>query len=320
MVIRLTCNQCTTAFTVDSDRAGAVIACPTCTKEHRVPAPTLDTASAEATDPMAEDTEYTLSPAVELPVRHGSPTAAPRTQSHPSSPRPLPAATKSPAVSQSPSDAADCACGRCGKVLDAQVELCPHCFYHNGLKRVVDIRDPDDPLLSEHGFRRFLLAKLNKDQSPESVFFLVDAMVLLAGVLLYVISHSLAAVLVPLVVIYLIYRITVRIRRLWYRGRTVLWYTVLLLGRSLSWRTLGGQQRKHATRRGDDFGDANLESLPELNSYAVLDLEGSAITDEGLAPLKHREALEFLILRKTRVTPEGVWELQQTIPHTCIWY
>jgi hypothetical protein len=119
---------------------------------------------------------------------------------------------------------------------------------------------------------------------------------------------------------YLIYRIAVRVGRLWYNGRSALWFTVLVLGRSLSWRTLGGQDRKHATRRGTEFGDAELDSLADLESYVVLDLEGTAITDRGLAPLKNRGTLQFLILRKTQVTPDGVWELQQTIPHVCIWF
>jgi len=174
--------------------------------------------------------------------------------------------------------------------------------------------------LAEHGFRRFLLAKLNKDQSPESVFFLIDAMVLLAGVLLYVMQHRLAVIMVPLIIMYLIYRVAVRIGRLWYSGRSLLWYTVLFLGRSLSWKTLGGEERKHATRRGEHFRDTDLQTMADLDSYVVLDFEGTALTDDGLATLKNHATLEFLILRKTDVTPHGVWELQKTIPHTCIWF
>ncbi|MCP4815643.1 MAG: hypothetical protein GY888_24285 [Planctomycetaceae bacterium] len=184
----------------------------------------------------------------------------------------------------------------------------------------MDTRDHDDPLLSEHGFRRYLLAKLNKDQSPESVFFLIDAMVLLSGTLLFVMKHRLAFIMVPLVVMYLIYRVAVRIGRLWYSGRSLLWYSVLFLGRSLSWKTLGGQDRKHATRRGEHFGDADLQTMADLDSYVVLDFEGTALTDTGLEPLKNHATLEFLILRKTQVSPDGVWELQKTIPHTCIWF
>jgi len=57
-----------------------------------------------------------------------------------------------------------------------------------------------------------------------------------------------------------------------------------------------------------------------LDSYVVLDFEGTALTDRGLATLKGHATLEFLILRKTQVTPDGVWELQKTIPHACIWF
>ena len=297
MAIRISCNKCTTAFSVESDKAGLLISCPTCFKEHRVTAPTL-----KAGDPPAEDDgEYTLSPAVELPSLHvpPRPPGDPPTRTSASSPHrnPEPPFT----------EASTTTCEHCGTLRDTGAELCPHCFYHTGLKRVVDIRDPDAPLLAEHGFRRYLLAKLNKDQSPESVFFLVDAMVLLAGLLLYVMQHRLAPIMVTVVVMYLIYRIAVRIGRLWYSGRSLLWYTVLFLWRALSWRTLGGQDRKHATRRGEHFGDADLETMEDLDTYVVLDFEGTALTDEGLATLKNHATLEFLMLRKTDVTPHGVW-------------
>jgi len=311
MAIRITCSKCTTAFTVSSEQAGLQISCPTCFKKHRVPAPTLGTEDS-ATD---DDDEYTLSPEVELPTRHRAPPPLSDSQrsSVPSQPIPQDATSKTPATSST-------TCERCGTLRDTDTELCPHCFYHTGLKRVVDIRDHDDPLLSEHGFRRYLLAKLNKDQSPESVFFLIDAMVLLTGTLLFVMKHRLASIMVPLVVMYLIYRVAVRIGRLWYSGRSLLWYTVLFLGRSLSWKTLGGQERKNATRRGEHFGDADLQAMTDLDSYVVLDFEGTELTDTGLEPLKSLATLQFLILRKTQVTPDGVWELQKTIPHTCIWF
>jgi hypothetical protein len=316
MAIRITCSKCTRSFTVSPDQAGLVVSCPTCFKKHPVPAPALDTVSS-TTDDSGDDVEYTLSPAVELPSRHAAPPPVSADNSHlvTASPQPVSRPTSTPA-SAGPSTT----CERCGAIHATATELCPHCFYHAGLKRVVDIRDHDDPLLAEHGFRRYLLAKLNKDQSPESVFFLIDAMAVLSGLLLYVLQHRLAVIMVPLVVMYLIYRIAVRIGRLWYSGRSLLWYSVLLLGRSLSWRTLGGQERKHATRRGKYFGDADLKTMPELDSYAVLDFEGTDLTDSGLEPLKSQTTLEFLILRKTRVTPDGVWELQKTIPHTCIWF
>ncbi len=310
MAIRITCSKCTTAYTVNSEQAGLLISCPTCFKKHRVPAPTLGTVDS----PTDDADEYTLSPEVELPTRHRATQPFSASQGSVVPPRPSSQATSS----ESP--ATSTTCERCGRLRDTGGELCPHCFYHAGLKRVVDIRDHDDPLLSEHGFRRYLLEKLNKDQSPESVFFLIDAMVLLSGTLLFVMKHGLASIMVPLVIMYLIYRFAVRIGRLWYSGRSLLWYAVLFLGRSLSWKTLGGQDRKHATRRGEHFGDADLQTMGDLDSYVVLDFEGTALTDSGLEPLKSHAKLQFLILRKTQVTPDGVWELQKTIPHTCIWF
>ena len=71
---------------------------------------------------------------------------------------------------------------------------------------------------------------------------------------------------------------------------------------------------------GEQFGDREMASLENLDTLQVLDFEGTGITDQGLAALKHRRHIIFLVIRKTRVTGEGVWELQQTIPQACIWY
>ena len=164
------------------------------------------------------------------------------------------------------------------------------------------------------------LEKLQKDQSPESVFFLIDALIVLAGLLLVVMGHSLWMVFLPLVIIYAIYRIAVRTGRLWYNGRSLLWRCVLFLGRALSWRTINGKDRVASTLRGPEFDDQQLGQLKGLDELQVLDLEGTSVTDAGLEQLKHLRNLQFLVLRKTRVTADGVWRLQQTIPGTCIWY
>ena len=292
MPIRITCKLCTTTFLVNDEYAGKRVACPQCATKHLVEPTPL--AHAEATD----DEDYQLSPLEPT-------TTAAQTE---------PAATHtSPAHEQG-------TCPNCGRALIPGVEQCKACYFHVGLGRIVDTRDPDDPLEGEYGFRRYLLRYLNQDQSPESVFLLADTLMLLGGVLLFVLGYSLAYYVGPLILFYLLYRIMVRVTGMAQCGRSLLWRIMLLLGRSLDWRTLRGTQRSHITRRDATFGDTDLASLEELDATAVLDLEGSAVTAAGLKHLRGKRNLQFVILRNTQIDDHEIWELQQTIPDACIWY
>jgi len=66
--------------------------------------------------------------------------------------------------------------------------------------------------------------------------------------------------------------------------------------------------------------DERLGNRQDLSSCHVIDLQGTGITDDGLEHFEFLPLLEFLVLTKTNVTPNGVAKLQATIPETCIWY
>ena len=211
---------------------------------------------------------------------------------------------------------------KCGASLPAGQEHCQNCYYHSGLRRVVDTRDDADleaPAVST-GFQRYLQKKLHKGQSPESVFYLLDfffCLLLLAISVWFPLPIYIALVAVA---VYVSYRVIAQTGGLSYRGASLLWRLVLFFGRSLDWKTFSGQARLACTRRGLEFSDAELAELNDLPALQVLDLEATGVTDAGLSTLHRCIALEFLILRKTSVSPEALSELQIAIPQTCIWY
>ena len=59
--------------------------------------------------------------------------------------------------------------------------------------------------------------------------------------------------------------------------------------------------------------DAGLERL-KLKWLNTLELDGTKVTDAGLEHLTNMNRLEWLILKRTRVTDEGVKKLQQALP------
>jgi len=213
-------------------------------------------------------------------------------------------------------------CPKCDGPLTQGQEHCQRCYYHRGLKRIVDTRDDEEREGPGpgYGFRRYLQNKLSKDQSPESVFRLLD---FFFALLLLAISTWFSApyyIGLAIVAAYISYRVFVQTSGNAYRGNSFLWRTVLMTGRALEWKTLGGSARRASTHRERSFDDAALRAVEGLAEVQVLDLESSGITDAGLELLRHHAHLEFLIVRRTNVSPDGVWSLQQTIPSTCIWY
>jgi len=227
-----------------------------------------------------------------------------------------------PPADPTPAVATSSSCEKCGASLSAGQEHCHSCYYHSGLKRVVDTRDESeqDGSGQTFGFRNYLQEKLSKGQSPESVFYLLDfffCLLLLAITLWF--SLRIYFALLP-IGLYVTYRVIVQAAGHANRGASLLWLIVLFFGRGLEWKTFGGTPRIACTRRGAAFDDSDLAGLGNLSELQVLDLAGTAVTDAGLIVLHQQASLAFIVLRKTSVTKEGVWKLQQTIPATCIWY
>ena len=100
------------------------------------------------------------------------------------------------------------------------------------------------------------------------------------------------------------------------------WNAILHFARLMNWqnydRRLRG--RKIIDRRRAPLVDENIPTLEGLAICHVLDLEGTLVTDRSLRCLYGLRYLRCLVLRKTKVTHEGVLRLQQANPKLWIWY
>jgi hypothetical protein len=100
------------------------------------------------------------------------------------------------------------------------------------------------------------------------------------------------------------------------------WDLMLAISRMMKWegydKSLKG--RKIITIRDKAFGDNELAELAGLKNCQVLDLEGTSVTDRGLLQLYELNHLHCLVVRRTNVTHEAVFRLQQSYPRLWIWY
>jgi hypothetical protein len=299
MPIRIRCTHCTKVLHAKESLAGTNANCPNCGSPVYVEPPSLQ---GSAPDAVSGTSDYRLSPVED----RLAPSQADNSMLEQES-------------STQPQESTSCL--KCGASLGAGQEHCQNCYYHSGLQRVVDTRDDADlEATTNTGFQRYLQRKLNRGQSPESVLYLIDfflCLLLLAISVWFSFPIYVALVAIGL---YVSYRVIAQTCGLSYRGASLLWRLVLFFGRALAWKTFGGQPRLACKRRGLQFGNADLAELNNLQEHQVLDLEATGVTDAGLVSLQSCSSLEFLILRKTSVTATAVWQLQEVIPETCIWY
>lgn len=110
-----------------------------------------------------------------------------------------------------------------------------------------------------------------------------------------------------------------RARLAWFQKP--IWNGVLVLARAMNWqgydsslkgRTIIKVREKH-------FGDNEIADLEDIQRCQVLDLQGTSVTDRGLLELYALKHLQCLVLKRTKVTPEGVFRLQQSFPRIWIW-
>jgi hypothetical protein len=81
---------------------------------------------------------------------------------------------------------------------------------------------------------------------------------------------------------------------------------------------MAGREGVRAIHFRDNVGDAELAALAErmgrFPNLATIVLEGSSVTDAGIAHLKGLKGLENLILRDTGVTEVGKANLRRALP------
>lgn len=100
------------------------------------------------------------------------------------------------------------------------------------------------------------------------------------------------------------------------------WYGVLVFARINNWQRYDSRLsgRVVIDVRGQPFSDRDLLELEHLPICQVIDADGTDLTDAGLALMHGLKNLRCLVIRRTHVTREGVYRLQQAIPRCWIWY
>jgi hypothetical protein len=99
-----------------------------------------------------------------------------------------------------------------------------------------------------------------------------------------------------------------------------LWNIVWHIGQSTGWKVLLNSDPLVIDVRNQNLDDDRLLAIPRLAECQVLNLSENPITDRGLAMLHGLKLLRCLALRRTKVTAEGIFRIQQALPRVWIWY
>lgn len=220
--------------------------------------------------------------------------------------------------------AQEVACPHCRAPLHRDVELCERCGYHLRLKRVV--KNYQEPKEHVSGFDFYLNKHLHEHATVGGMKVLLGVLAPIGTIAALVILWAVVGVfafclIVPLGMAAILLAAFCLIPGP--RGSDPFnpWWAILQFQRLSGWKLfhkstvpLGVIERK--TR---DFDDAALDQMPELETTDVLDLQGSSVTDEGIAILRFYKNLKFLVVRDTNVTALGVKNLQYEFPELLIW-
>ena len=226
-------------------------------------------------------------------------------------------------------------CRRCGTRIDATMEVCPRC----NLRVPVDLRGTSDGKIRHRvtGFQLWLRG-LFTDSNRESNFYAFVSLQAVIGVaaglaiLIFVALFQIAGLIlsIPIVLMAALYfQAALKWRAMINDPRTlpnwwqkILWNMLLFLNRIIGWWNpfRGEHLRVLDCRYLGQLKDRDLLDIEGIHRAQVLDLQGQSITDTGILFLHERQLLRFVVLRKTNVTDEGVFQLQQALPKTWIWY
>lgn len=214
------------------------------------------------------------------------------------------------------------ACPNCRAALPSGATVCGTCGFHLILKRVISLDVNEDTLQETQGLDRWLRSMMEEGESLDSVFLLFHVLLAFVGVVLAVIFHPWGwlalgvAAAVYLTILYL-----GKISGSYHRWSLWGWDKLLGIYRRWGWRTLLPPFTPRVTlvRHDIEFTDEALEEMEDIFDYEVLDLEGSNISDRSLLHLAGCERLQFIVVRRTRVTRKGILRLQSMLPQVLIW-
>jgi predicted RNA-binding Zn-ribbon protein involved in translation (DUF1610 family) len=323
----LTCDE---KLSVDPSQAGMMVECPACGNHVEVPyadvRPTASSFVAEsgqtaASSSSANQNEGTYRLREELiqniPVREKPATAKP--------------------ALQTAQFTRGNTCARCGANIQQAATACPACK----MLLPADVRRENRTLEPKHKLTGFQLwcSNLIVPESRQAAMFAFATLQLIAGMLVFcfavflmfylgILGMLLTIPLILLVVMYVQVLFSWRqmvnnplARPTWWLRFS--WVLLLYFNRLFSWsnpfepgRVFQLLDKRHAAL----VSDHDLHDMEGIEKAQILDLENQPISDQGLLYLHKRHRLRYIVLRKTHVTDEGVFHLQQALPKTWIWH
>jgi hypothetical protein len=224
-------------------------------------------------------------------------------------------------------------CPRCNARMEANDDLCNACGYHLILKKVIDISDMKQRSRAT-GFERMLEGQLHESETSASAMLwlkivgcigLVVVLFLCLGAWWWV---GVLAVAGGGALYWSTYRKKAAQSA---AGEStvnkdpvagLIWSILLGIERIIGWRQLTWPFKavKSLTLTDPSFHDGELPDLSGLNELEALDLEGTGVSDEGLRYLSNLKQLQFLVIRRTKVTSDGASRLQRDLPNCLVWY
>ena len=304
MAFEITCPGCAQTLLAEDAMQGKQIKCPSC-QENIMVQPSVAAAS-----PDAEDDEYQLADAI--PLRNTA-VATPTPGEDPAAQPPADEALKAKEGAE---------CPACGVMIGVGQLECPGCRYNLQVGRRVEDFSGTEHYAGAVGFERFLLKRMHDSENVNSVFVMFHvAFAFVLGVVCLILLKWVIQIAVPAIALYLAYHLIAHSNGYFYRGKSFIGWMMLRTGRLIRWRTISGFNKRAAwTVHDPSFTDKRLAAKKDLMNYQAVDLQGTGVSDEGLKHLEYQLMIEFLVLKKTNVTEEGVARLQATIPDACIWY
>jgi RNA polymerase subunit RPABC4/transcription elongation factor Spt4 len=214
-------------------------------------------------------------------------------------------------------------CPNCHGLLGTSADLCTLCGYHFGLKRTLTAEEEPDE--QDLGLRRAMRRSLNDDASLVHVSILAHVTLVVIAGFFYIQFTILRWVLIPLFIGYVAFRVADLLGRGRYirRAERFVWLRLLQLIRAIGWRDprRPSKRLKVMQATGGSFDDEKmLAAEPKLAGFDAIDLNGSAISDDGLAALFGKPNLRYIVLLNTKISYESVIRLQRNHQDAWIWW
>ncbi len=280
------------------ERAGATVTCPACQQPLTIPAaPKSPVASVKKRDLM------------EMEFDDGSETA--------SSTNPI------------PYDRTE-RCRKCGRPLDSK-GICHRCNYAKPSMKLTE-KELGNIKVKPAGFQLWLINILSEGMPIAvltSMLHFLFVVLAVGGAALIIFSTSglvrvaLCAALLAMAFFYVALVVkcyqflrSPHAKLAWFQRP--FWNFILWSCRQRQWAS--NAQRSIVDKRGVPVTDEDLDKIEGLKDAAVLDLEGTLITDDAFRFFYRMDRLQCLVLRDTDVSHENVFRLQQTKPKLWIWY